>query len=342
MKYLSSLTLALLMSSYLFAQASALREPLSALSTDLESRYNGRQGVKVALLEFRTTDDRLLPFNEFIRDEFVLNYQNSKAFKLIDPLMSARLATENGWSMKTVSSFPYYEKLGRQFMERTAYVPDIYLYGQIQDNEESITVTAYMVFTGSTDAKVIAAVSFPSDEQTDRLLKKPIKKRPKPLPKTDTVVVIKQIEVQSKPDTVYVERVVKEVSEPVEIVSAPPSSLPSADYENFHFQLTEVSFNGEKLHIRFTVENRSELESMFYLTVNPTRIIDQDGNEYLHPEAKLGSATSTYSVNKKLAAGIPMKGELVFSNVPKKALIKLLEIGVQDEKISFRDLPVQK
>ena len=343
MKYFIYCIVAFLMTMNLYSQTSALREPLKELCSDLETRYQGRQGVKVALLEFRTTDDRLLPFNAFIRDEFVLNYQKSKPFRLIDPLMSAKVATDNGWSMKTVSSFPYYEKLGRQFMERTGYVPDIYLYGQIQDNEESITITAYMVFTGSTDAKVIAAISFPSDEQTDRLLNKPIRKRPKPLPKADTVYVEKRIEVKLKPDTVYVDRIIQ--TEPVKVeppIVVKSSDLPSADYESFHFQLTEIIFIGDKLHIRYSVENKNLTEKHLYVTAYNSRIIDNDGNEFLGPEVSMGSATSTHSVNKNLASSIPLKGELVFSNVPKTLTIKLLEMGVQDEKISFRDLIISR
>ena len=345
MKYFTLLITAFLLQGSLFSQTSALREPLKELSSDLETRYKGRPGIKIALLEFRTTDDRLLAFNNFIRDEFVLNYQKSTRFKLIDPFMSAKVATDNAWSMKTVSSFPYYEKLGKQFMEKTGYVPDAYIYGQIQDNQESITITAYVVFTGSTDAKVISAISFPSDEQTDRLLGKPVKIRPKAKPKADTVYVEKQIVVQSVPDTIYIDRPV--VVEPVPVKIAEPEvvqplNLPSADYEQFHFQLTEVKYIGEQLFIRFTVVNNFNMEKVLYVNAHSTRIIDNEGNEYLHPEAMLGMANSTHSVNKKMVPGIPMKGEIVFSKIPMNLTIKLLEVGVQDDKIMFKDLPVGK
>jgi hypothetical protein len=347
MKYFTLLITAFLMQGSLFSQTSALREPLKELSSDLELRYKGRPGIKIALLEFRTSDDRLLPFNAFIRDEFVLNYQKSTEFKLIDPFMSAKVATDNAWSMKTVSSFPYYEKLGRQFMEKTGYVPDAYIYGQIQDNQESITITAYMVFTGSTDAKVIYAISFPSDEQTDRLLGKPVKIRPKVKPAPDTVYVEKRIEVKSDPDTVYVERLI--VVEPeVEIAPQaepepaiiPSDGLPAADYEQFHFQLTEIRYIGDKLYIRFTVVNNNNIENELYIGAPATRIITNEGDEYLRPEVSLGSAQSNYSVNKKLVSGIPMKAELVFSQIPPDLTIKLLEISVQDGKIMFKELPV--
>jgi len=332
--------LVLLMFSYLFtvqSQTSALREPIQKLSSDLEAHYQGRQGIKIALLEFRTTDDRLLPFNAFIRDEMVLNYQVSEKFKLIDPFMTAKVAAQNNWSMKTVSSFPYYEKLGQQFMEKTGYVPDAWIYGQIQDNEESITLTAYYVPTGTTDAKLVSTVSFPSDEQSDRLLGKPIKIRTKPSPPPDTLVIEHRVVIE--------ETVIEPVTQPAPEqlpVENSQTALPSVDYEQFHFELTEVSFIGEKLHIRFSVINKSDLEKKLYITSYNSRIIDNEGGETLKPEVSLGSTQSSYSVNKNMVPGVAIKGEVVFEKFPDHLTIKLLELGVQDEKISFRDLPVNR
>jgi len=343
MKYLMMIFAAFFMHPSLFSQTSSMKQPLRQLSSDLEFRYSGRSKINVALLEFRTTDDRLLPFNAFIRDEFVMNYQQSSKFKLIDPFMSAKVAADNGWSMKTVSSFPYYDMLGKQFMEKTGFVPDAWLYGQIQDNEESITITAYMVITGSANAKVISAISFPSDEQTDRLLGKPIKIRPKIKPTPDTVFVERRIDVKSDPDTVYVERrivVEPEIENEPEKTVIPKNGLPSADYEQFHFQLTGLKYVGEKLYISYTVVSSFDIEKLLYVNGQSTRIIDNEGNEYLRPEAGLGSAKSTYSVNKQMIPGIPMKGELVFSQVPPDVSVKLLEISVQEGKILFKDLPV--
>lgn len=328
----------MLVSQVLTAQPSALREPIQKLSSDLEQKYQGRPGTKIALLEFRTTDDRLLPFNAFIRDEMVLNYQNSSKFTLIDPYMAEKLAAGNGWSMKNVSSFPFYEKLGQQFMEKTGYVPDAWIYGQIQDNEESITLTAYLVPTGSTIAKVITAVSFPADEQTDRLLNKPVKNRVKPRPAPDTLVVEHHIVIE-KPEP---QEPVYEPTPVIEPVTDIEGDLPSADYEQFHVQLTGVRYIGEKLHITYTATNTGNIEKMLYITSYRSRIINNEGDEYLHPEVTLGSAESTHSVNKKMVPGVTMKGELIFSKIPGNLTIRLLEIGIQDEKIIFKDLPVNR
>jgi len=330
--------LLMLLSQIIPAQPSAIKEPIKKLSSDLEQKYHGRDGAKIALLEFRTTDDRLLPFNAFIRDEMVLNYQGSSKFELIDPYMAAKIAAGNGWSMKKVSSFPFYEKLGQQFMEKTGYVPDAWIYGQIQDNEESITLTAYLVPTGSTIAKAIAAVSFPSDEQTDRLLGKPVKNRVKPKPEPDTIVIEHHIVIEKPEPQVPVFEPVPE-AEPVADYTG---NLPSADYEQFHLQLTSVCFIGEKLHIVFSVTNTGNIEKMLYITSYRSRIINNEGDEYQHPGVTLGSSESTHSVNKKMVPGITMKGELIFSKIPADLKIRLLEIGIQDEKITFKDLPVSR
>lgn len=316
------------------SQSSSLKEMLNKLGSDLEQKHKGRDGLKLAILEFRTTDDRLLPFNDFIRDEMMLNYQQSQKFQLIDPFLSAKIATQNGWSMKTVNSFPYYEKLGQQFMEKAGYVPDLYLYGQIQDNDETITITAFLVTTGATDAKTLAAVSFPSSEQTDKLLNKPVKNRKKEKPVPDTIVIEHHIVVEKPVPQDPV------TPDPIIVTSLPSENLPSAQYEGFVLQLTQVQFVGQKLHVAFSVVNTTNTEQKLYLTAYRSRIINNDGEEFIHPEVRLGSAESTHSVNKMMVPSVALKGELVFSKIPDGLTIKLLEIGIQDEKITFRDLPV--
>lgn len=320
-------------------QTSQVKTSLTKLNSDFEEKYQGRNGARLAILEFRTTNDQRLPFNDLIRDEMVLSYQNSQKFKLIDPFLSGKLASENGWSMKTVNSFPFYEKLGQIFMEKTGYVPDLWVYGQIQDNEETITLTAFLVTTGSTDAKAIAAISFPSDELTDRLLNKPVKIRKKENPVPDTVVIEHRIVIEKPADQEPVEPEIRTLAEP-QLPASPVGNLPSQKYEEFTLQLTDVRYIGKKLHIKFSVTNTANIERRLYITSYRSRIVNQEGEEFQRPEVILGSSSSSHSVQKTMATDVAMKGELIFSKIPENMTLRLLEIGFQDEKITFKDVPV--
>lgn len=319
-----------------FCQETTVKDQLKVLAKQLESKYTGRDGIKIALLQFRTSNDFITRFNDFARDEFVVNYQGSSKFSLIDPIISARVVEAKEWNLQKVNSFPYYDELGQAFMQQAGYVPNGYVYGEIRDNEMSITITAFLVLSGSTDAKAVAAVTFDSNEQTDYLLGKPVKKRAKP----QAAVVQEQVVQPVQP--VVQPQVQPQQPQPQVVPQTTAVELPSADYDDFKIKITEVKLLGSNMIINFLATNNANLDKDLTIVGTPTRFFDSNGNEYVNEEKALGSSTGTYNAYLKLIPGIPVKGQLNFSNVPPDADIKMIEIGINEGKISFRDLPVKR
>lgn len=321
-----------------FAQEITLKDQIRQLASDVESKYNGRDGIKLALLEFRLSTDQLTKFNQVIRDEFVIALQNSKKFSFIDPMVSAGIAREKEWSLAKVTNFGYYDNLGKAFMEKAGYVPNAYLYGQINDNDLTVTITAYLVMSGSTDAKVVSAISVDATEQTDQLLGKPVKFRPKKEKKPDTVFVERTVIIQTPPPQPQT------VPQPPPQQQITPQSFtyPSATYSNFTFTVTDVRLSGNNMSISFMLVNNAQIDQAITITGNGTRFFDSGGNEYVNQTIVLGTSRSDYSVYKQLAPGVPVKGEIVFSQVPPTADIVLIEILLNDGKVTFRNLPVKK
>ena len=131
-------------------------------------------------------------------------------------------------------------------------------------------------------------------------------------------------------------------TQPQAVQQTPVVELPSADFDDFKIKITEVKLRGTNMIINFLATNNSNLDKELVIVGTPTRFFDSNGNEYVNEEKALGSSTGTYNVYLKLIPGIPVKGQLSFGNVPPDADIKMIEIGINDGKISFRDLPVAR
>ena len=154
------------------SQESNLKNQIKTLTDELESIYTSRPGINIAILEFRTSENKLVAFNNFCRDEVVKNLQNSMNFKLIDPVLSASIAKEKKWNNEVSENFEFFDDLGRTFMEKTGNVPVAYIYGIITDNNESVTITAYMASSGLPEAKLFSSITLDATDKTDKLLEK--------------------------------------------------------------------------------------------------------------------------------------------------------------------------
>ena len=154
------------------SQETNLSDQFKTLANDLESKYTDRPGIKVAILEFRTSDNKIVPFSNVCSQEMADNLRNSMNFKLMDSNVYAAIAKEKPWSNDAANSYEYMDDLGRIFMEKTGDVPVAYIYGIITDNNQSITITAYLVSLGASEAKSVATINIDATEKTDSLLGK--------------------------------------------------------------------------------------------------------------------------------------------------------------------------
>ena len=94
------LSIALLLCSNFTVFSGELEENIQKMAKELELKFPGRTKVKVALLQFRTSDNQLTKFNQYINDEITSIYKDSKRFELIDPNSVSRMVESFGWSLE--------------------------------------------------------------------------------------------------------------------------------------------------------------------------------------------------------------------------------------------------
>jgi hypothetical protein len=153
-------------------QDTTLSDQFQTLASELESKYSDRPGIKVAILEFRTSEDKTIPLNNFCCQEIAQSLKNSMNFKLMDPIIYANIAKEKPWSIHAANNYEFMDDLGRIFMEKSGDVPVAYIYGIITDNQKSITITAYLSSMGINEAKAVASITIDANEKTNELLGK--------------------------------------------------------------------------------------------------------------------------------------------------------------------------
>lgn len=325
----------LLMTSFL-GIASEVNDQVTKMAKELEQSSKSYSKKKIAILQFRTDKNKLTPFNKFIQDEMVLAYSKSTKFEVIDVNATNRIVEKLNWDLTKGNSHDDYLKLSEEIFKEIGVVPSAFIYGQINDNNETITITGYLVPNGLKSANIQSVVRFESTEETDKLLGKPVVKRKQPEPEViykDKIIekeVIKEV-------PVYVEKeVIKEV--PVYIEKEVPTEVKNEPSEhvkmlgNIKFEVASAVFNGSNLVVTFLITNDAEDQSLPNCW---TRFFDQDGNEF-----KYSSSTLPYT---ELIAGVTAKRTCTFEKpgLSKAKVMKVLEIEVGNlGKVQFRNVKI--
>lgn len=322
----------------------AIKESIAKIAKELEEKHPGRSKVKVAILQFRTNDNKLTPFNSYIQDELSLNYKDSKRFEVIDQNAMNRVADEFGWNLDMSNEYRQYSDLSEQIFRKIGVVPEVFIYGQINDNIETITLTGYLVPNGLKSTNIYSTQKFPSSAVTDRLLGKPVRK-PKPEPKPEVVVVEKEVIVE-KEVPVYIE---KEVVVEKEVYIEKPEKHPRDNQNGFFgtvgdmdFELTEARVVGDKVDVELVVVNNKMDDRIEYMD---SRFIDPDGNEFVSR-----NYSNTFR-NRDLIEAVPIRGTITFkgNNIQRTQKMAVIEINVYGTgsrnllgTLRFRNVPVVK
>ncbi len=334
------LSLAFLLSVF-FVQAQGeeeLSKIVRQIATELEAKHSGLNKIKVAILEFRTTDNKLTKFNDYLQEELFLAYKNSQRFEIIDQNAINDLIRSFGWDANKARSFEYAESFNKYIFEQIGIVPNAIIYGTITDNDETITITAYIVPNSVKSTNLMSVQKFQSSEYTDKLLGKPVKERKKAEPQ---VIVVQKEVIVEKPVIVEKEVVVEKpvIVEKQVVVEKPvvlekevekPAEKPNPSYPilkgnvgNYQFEITSVSMAGNKIVITMIVRNLSEDGYIYALDA---RFFDNEGNEFT-------SATRQNTFrDRKMIQNIPLKGTITFegSNMKKIRELSALEINLYE------------
>jgi hypothetical protein len=302
-----------------------IKQSLAKMANELEEKHPGSNRIKVAILEFRTSENELTNFNQFIQDELNANYRSSKRFEVIDQNAINRLITSYGWDLSKANSFQIYSELSEQIFKSIGIVPNAFIYGQVNDNDQNITITGYLVPNGISSTNIYSRQSFASSALTDKLLGKPIRK-PEPRPEPQVVIVEKPVIVEKEvvvEKPVYIEKEVV-VEKPVYIERPLPqtSTQKFADkIGDLEFEMTDIKSVGDRIEVTLVVVNNKNDDNITYMEA---RFIDMDGNEF-----NSHSGQNTFR-NRSLIEGVSIKGTITFNetNVQRTANMAVIEIKV--------------
>ncbi|MDX9771089.1 MAG: hypothetical protein RBT19_12055 [Tenuifilaceae bacterium] len=154
-------------------QEEELKQQIERLATELEAKYRGRGKVKVAILQFRTSDNRLTPFNQFMQDELNRIYSSSERFQVIDQKAVNQVLIDFKWSLEMSSDFRQYSNLSESIFMAVREVPEVFIYGQVDDKGGKVRLTCYLVPNGLTSTNLYSSQEFSASELTNHLLGKP-------------------------------------------------------------------------------------------------------------------------------------------------------------------------
>lgn len=328
----------------------AIKQSINKIAQELESKYSGRTKAKVAILQFRTNDNKLTAFNSYIVDELNMIFKSSSRFEVIDQNAMNKVVEGFKWSLEMSNDFRHYSDLSEQIFRNIGLVPELFIYGQINDRDQTITLTGYLVPNGLKSTNLYSTQIIESSEITDKLLGKPIRKsQPKPQPQPQVVVVEKPVIVEKQvivEKPVYIEKEVV-VEKPVYIEKPAAQPQPqqgefTGKIGNMEFKLIVAKAMGDRVEVEMSVVNNVEDDKIRYFE---SRFIDPNGNEF---ESSVGGSTFR---TRDLIEKVPIKGTITFrgNDIEKTQSMAVIEINVYGSStgkllgtLRFRNVPVKR
>lgn len=320
-----------------------LKQDIGVIAKELLSKYPGSSKAKIAILQFRTGQNKTTSFNAYIQDQFLMNYQNSR-FDVIDQNEINKIIDEYGWSLDKCTDFKSYSELSEIIFRKIGVVPSAFIYGQINDNDETITLTAYIVPNGIKSTNISSTRIFNSSAVTDKLFGKQIRQPKKEEP---TVVIVEKPVVVEKEvvkevvveKPVYIEKPVYVEKKEVESASVTKGYVQKLG--DMEFEMTDVTFKGDRVEVGLKVVNNQSDDKINYLEC---RFIDEEGNEF-----ESGYAGSSFR-DRDLIEKVPIKGTISFrgDNIGKAQSMNVIEIKVIGRNNSllgtlrFRNVPIAR
>jgi len=165
-------SLLLILSSTFAKNEEEIKSIVKSLAIELESKYDNSKKANVAILQFRTNQNSLTRFNHFIQNELITTYNKSNKFEVIEQNSVDQIAETVSWSLEKSQSYSTYNELSEMIFRNLRVIPDAFIYGHIDDNTDTITITIYCTLNGLTQSTLTVHQTFASSEFTDLLLGK--------------------------------------------------------------------------------------------------------------------------------------------------------------------------
>ncbi len=139
----------------------SVENAVSQLTVELTSNYTSNCKVHIAILDFRSTDDKVSRFNQLIQSEMNLSLAKSANFKVIEQFSINHLLDEMGWGLSQALSFRFYSNLNESIFNSTGSIADVFIYGVVSVDESNVTITGYLVPNGLAEKAIKAKVQIP-------------------------------------------------------------------------------------------------------------------------------------------------------------------------------------
>ncbi len=123
----------------------SIEDSVNQLTKELASKYSNNFKVNVAVLEFRTSSNEVSRLNQLIQRQIHQSLATYNNFKVIEQYSVNHILEEQGWSLENANSFKVYSTINENLFRNTGTIADVFLYGVISMDNETVSITGFIV-----------------------------------------------------------------------------------------------------------------------------------------------------------------------------------------------------
>ncbi len=153
------LILSLIQSSPIYNRT--IEDTVKEITNELANKYSNNFKVNVAILEFRTSSNKVSRLNQLIQREIHQSLATYNNFKVIEQYSVNHILEEHGWSLENATSFKVYSTINENLFKNTGTIADVFVYGVISMDNEYVSITGFIVPGGvaSNGSKITVKIS---------------------------------------------------------------------------------------------------------------------------------------------------------------------------------------
>jgi TolB-like protein len=317
------------------AFASSVDDASAKIVAEFQKSNTRSTAHDIAIGDFVTLNFPAATFGAYFVESLGEAMKGSTAFKVIDQERVSKVLKNRAFSFNSEYDYIVLDAISQDIYETARETPTVYCYGQIKEVGDDVKISGKLIdaITGATIAT--AAVTFPSDETTDRLLGKPIREHK--AERRDTVVVVKERVVEK----IVEKPVEKPIDQPKVVTDTPGPAAQGFNIEGFVVTLKKCSFSGNELVFAFSVTNENDLTK--YFALERGRVVDPNGNVIDCNRVSLGTTGSGNYARTDLISNVAVNALVGFVGVsPKLTTVKALQITAQGHEFVLRDIVIEK
>jgi hypothetical protein len=116
---------------------------------------------------------------------------------------------------------------------------------------------------------------------------------------------------------------------------------PSVEAKNFKFQIVSCKQSGPEYIVNMLVTYLGEENKDLWLYGDQTRILDNEGNDYLAKQFRIGkNEDGRYNYDYEYVPNVPMKVRVVFKGEILKPVLTVFELNTGVGKVQFKNVTV--